>query len=228
MKIIEVSGLLMTYPLDGQALTVLDVPAWSVDEGEQVALFGPSGCGKSTLLHVIAGLQTPTAGTVRVCGQELTAMGEAARDRFRGRRIGYVFQNFNLLQGYTALDNVLVGMTFSHQRPDRGAAEALLAEVGLSDRLRHYPAQMSIGEQQRVAIARALVKKPALILADEPTGSLDPRRSGDVVASLQAACRKHGCSLLLVSHEPDVIAAFQRRIAFMDLNRAMAAGEVPA
>jgi putative ABC transport system ATP-binding protein len=228
MKIIEVCNLVMSYPLDGRALTILDIPAWSVDEGEQVALFGPSGCGKSTLLHVIAGLQAPTAGTVRVCGQELTTLGEAARDRFRGHRIGYVFQNFNLLQGYTALENVLVGMTFSHQKADRGAAEALLAEVGLAHRMRHYPAQMSIGEQQRVAIARALVKKPALILADEPTGSLDPRRSGDIVTSLQAACQKHGCSLLLVSHEPVVIAAFKRQVAFMDLNRAMATREVMA
>ena len=111
-------------------MTVLDIPAWSVDEGEQVALFGPSGCGKSTLLHVLAGLLAPSAGTVRVCGQELTAMSEAERDQFRGRHIGYIFQNFNLLQGYTALENVLLGMTFSRQKPDRGVAEALLERGG--------------------------------------------------------------------------------------------------
>ena len=228
MAIIELSNLEVWYTLDGEPLTILDIPAWQVDDGDQVALFGPSGCGKSTLLHVIAGLLTPNAGTVRVCGRELTAMGEAERDRFRARHIGYIFQNFNLLQGYTALENVLVGMTFSHQRADRGAAEALLAEMGLSHRLRHYPAQMSIGEQQRVAIARALAKKPALILADEPTGSLDPVHSSGVVASLRAACRKHGCSLLVVSHEKDVIAAFDRQVPFLELNRAFAGKGVHA
>ena len=228
MTIIELNALKVWYALEGESLTVLDIPAWHVDEGEQVALFGPSGCGKSTLLHVIAGLLTPSAGTVRVCGRELTAMGEAERDRFRARHIGYIFQNFNLLQGYTALENVLMGMTFSPETPDRGLAKALLAEVGLSHRLKHYPAQMSIGEQQRVAIARALAKKPELILADEPTGSLDPVHSSGVVTSLRAACRKHGCSLLVVSHERDVIAAFDTRVSFLELNHAFAVKGAPA
>jgi putative ABC transport system ATP-binding protein len=228
MAIIELNALKVWYALEGEPLTVLDIPAWRVDGGEQVALFGPSGCGKSTLLHVIAGLLAPNAGTVRVCGRELTAMGEAARDRFRARHVGYIFQNFNLLQGYTALENVLMGMTFSPEKPDRGLAQALLAEVGLARRLKHYPSQMSIGEQQRVAIARALAKKPELILADEPTGSLDPTRSSGVVTSLRAACATHGCSLLVVSHEKDVISAFDRRVSFLELNRAFDVKGAPA
>jgi putative ABC transport system ATP-binding protein len=228
MAIIELNALKVRYALEGEALTVLDIPSWHVDEGEQVALFGPSGCGKSTLLHVIAGLLAPSEGTVRVCGRNLTAMSEAARDRFRARHVGYIFQNFNLLQGYTAIENVLVGMTFSPETPDRGLAEALLAEVGLAHRLKHYPSQMSIGEQQRVAIARALAKKPELILADEPTGSLDPIRSSGIVAGLRTACRKHGCSLLVVSHEKDVIAAFEKQVSFLNLNRAFAVQETPA
>jgi putative ABC transport system ATP-binding protein len=170
----------------------------------------------------------PNHGNVSVCGRRLTEMGEAERDRFRARHVGYIFQSFNLLQGYTALENVLMGMAFSPEKPDRHLAKALLEEVGLAHRMKHYPAQMSIGEQQRVAIARALAKKPELILADEPTGSLDPTRSADIVASLLAACRKHGCSLLLVSHEKDVIEAFEKRVSFMDLNRAFATKEAHA
>jgi putative ABC transport system ATP-binding protein len=157
-----------------------------------------------------------------VCGRDLTTLGEAERDRFRARHIGYIFQNFNLLQGYTAMENVLLGMTFSREKPDRRLAESLLAEVGLAERMKHYPSQMSIGEQQRVAVARALAKKPELILADEPTGSLDPARSADVVAGLRAACLKHGCTLLLVSHEKAVIDVFDKRVSYLDLNRAFA------
>jgi putative ABC transport system ATP-binding protein len=228
MRIVEVTNLKVSYALDGESLTVLDIPAWSVEAGEQIALFGPSGCGKSTLLHVVAGLLVPNHGNVSVCGRRLTEMGEAERDRFRARHVGYIFQSFNLLQGYTALENVLMGMAFSPEKPDRHLAKALLEEVGLAHRMKHYPAQMSIGEQQRVAIARALAKKPELILADEPTGSLDPTRSADIVASLLAACRKHGCSLLLVSHEKDVIEAFEKRVSFMDLNRAFATKEAHA
>jgi len=225
MKIIEISDLKVAYALDGQSLTVLDVPSWTVEAGDEVALFGPSGCGKSTLLHVVAGLLMPNAGDIRVCGHRLTEMNEAERDRFRARHVGYIFQNFNLLQGYTAMENVLMGMTFSPEKPDRRLAVALLEEVDLGSRMKHYPAQLSIGEQQRVAIARALAKKPELILADEPTGSLDPVRSRDVVAGLLSVCRRHGCSLILVSHEKDVIEAFEKRVSFMELNRAFVGKE---
>ncbi|MCP3887100.1 MAG: ABC transporter ATP-binding protein, partial [Propionibacteriaceae bacterium] len=160
----------MTYGSGGEALTVLDIPSWSVRKGTQVAISGPSGSGKSTLINVIAGLLVPTSGSVTVAGATLTGLGEVERDRFRARSVGYIFQSLNLLQGYTALENVMLGMTFSPCRHDTDAAREVLETVGMSHRAHHYPRQLSIGEQQRVAIARALVKRPELILADEPTG----------------------------------------------------------
>ena len=220
---VSIAGLAFEYPSGGASLKVLDVPAWEVHAAEQIAISGPSGSGKSTLLNVIAGLLPPTRGSVVVCGQELAGLGEAARDRFRAEHIAYIFQTFNLLQGYTAIENVLLGATFAPRKPSRAAATDLLRQVGLAARLRHTPAEMSIGEQQRVAIARALIKKPKLILADEPTGSLDPRHAAEVVRLLREACREHGCGLIVVTHEAGIAAAFDRRVDFMDLNRALTA-----
>jgi putative ABC transport system ATP-binding protein len=198
------------------------VAEWRLDRGEQAAISGPSGSGKSTFLNVLAGLLVPDAGRVAVCGRDLPRLGEAERDRFRARHIGYVFQTFNLLQGYTALENVLLGATFSHQKPDRRRVRALLERVGLAHRLHHLPSRMSVGEQQRVAIARALAKKPELILADEPTGSLDPRHTAEIVGLLREVCRDEGCSLVVVSHEAAVVGAFERRDEFLEVNRAFA------
>ena len=226
--VIKIEHLKVDYRNGGESFTVVDIPSWHVSQTEQVAISGPSGSGKSTLLHVIAGLLQPSSGSVQVCGQELAAVGEAERDRFRARSIGYIFQSFNLLQGYTAIENVLLGMTFSPRKPHRQDAVELLKQVGLAHRLTHYPAQMSIGEQQRVAIARALVKRPELILADEPTGSLDPRHTGEVVTKLRQVCREHGCTLVVVSHEQEVVGAFERQVSFMELNRAFAQAEVTA
>jgi len=220
--VVQVNDLIVEYRLDGAAFTALDIPAWAVQAGDQVAISGPSGSGKSTLLHVLAGLLPPDRGRVTVCGQDLAQLSESAMDRFRAAHIGYIFQDFNLLQGYSAIENVLVGMTFSRIKADRRRAADLLDRVGLSHRVKHRPAQLSIGERQRVAIARALAGKPELILADEPTGSLDPAHSGEVVEMLKDACRDHGCSLIVVSHDPGVVGAFSTAIAFMGLNRAFA------
>ncbi len=220
--VIQLANLLVQYRMGAETLTVLEIPAWEMENGSQVAISGSSGSGKSTLLHVLAGLLLPNSGSVHVCGQNLAVMSEAARDAFRARSISVIFQNFNLLQGYTALENVLLGMTFSPERHDRAVAQQVLASVGLAQRSRHYPAQMSIGEQQRVAIARALVKRPALILADEPTGSLDPRHTDEVIALLQHACAEFGCALVVVSHEERVVSTFARHIPFLELNRAFA------
>ncbi|OGV73306.1 MAG: hypothetical protein A3K19_14500 [Lentisphaerae bacterium RIFOXYB12_FULL_65_16] len=220
---VTLRDLVVEYRNGGEALRVLDVPTWELAEGEQVAISGPSGSGKSTLLNVIAGLLVPTRGTAVVCGQDLIGLGEAERDRFRAAHIAYIFQTFNLLQGYTVLENVLLGAVFSPERPDRARAIALLERVGLRQRLTHTPARLSIGEQQRVAIARALVKKPGLILADEPTGSLDPRHAGEVVRLLREACRENGCALALVSHEAGVVSAFEKKVDFLALNRAVSA-----
>lgn len=217
---ITIKNLRVAYRNGKEEFIALDIPFWHVQRGEQVAISGPSGSGKSTLLHVIAGLLQPNQGAVRVCDQEITNLSEAQRDRFRAQSIGYIFQSFNLLQGYTAIENVLLGMTFSTKKPDRQKAVDLLKEMGLSHSLNHYPAQMSIGEQQRVAIARALAKSPDIILADEPTGSLDPLHTEEVVDKLQQACKEYGCTLIIVSHEQKVIAGFERQVQFLELNRA--------
>jgi ABC-type lipoprotein export system ATPase subunit len=226
--IVRVENLVLKYLSGAESFTALEVPDWRLDRGEQAAVSGPSGSGKSTFLNVLAGLLVPPAGRVLVCDQDLPAMSEAERDRFRARHIGYIFQTFNLLQGYTALENVLLGATFSHHAADRRHALELLGRVGLGHRLHHRPARMSIGEQQRVAIARALAKKPELILADEPTGSLDPRHTRETVQLLQDACRDEGCSLVVVSHEAAVVEAFARRDDFMRLNRAFAPADEAA
>jgi len=224
--IVEVTGLLVEYDIGNRPFTAVDIPAWSLDKGAQVAFFGPSGCGKSTLLHVLAGLLAPRSGTVSVCGQDLSRLSESDLDHFRAGHIGYIFQDFNLLQGYSVLENVLLGLAFSNRKPDRHHAGELLSRVGLSHRLKHNPAELSVGERQRVAIARALARNPELILADEPTGSLDPLHAGEVVKLLQEACREHGCSLIVVSHDPGVVGSFALRVPFMELNRAFSA--VPA
>jgi putative ABC transport system ATP-binding protein len=169
----------------------------------------------------MAGLLLPESGKVSVCGQNLNLMGEAERDKFRAKHIGYIFQTFNLLQGYTAIENVLLGATFSPQHIERDYVMALLERVGLKHRLHHYPSQMSIGEQQRVAIARALAKKPEIILADEPTGSLDPRHTKEIVQLLMDACRDEKCSLVVVSHETSVVESFERRDDFLKLNQSL-------
>ena len=218
--IVEVKDLVVEYDMGNSRFTAVDIPDWALDQGAQVAIFGPSGCGKSTLLHVLAGLLAPQRGQVNVCGQDLGQLNESDLDHFRANHIGYIFQEFNLLQGYTALENVLLGMAFSRQKPDRHRAAALLARVGLSHRVKHRPAELSIGERQRVAIARALARKPGLILADEPTGSLDPLHAREVVKLLREACREHGCSLVVVSHDPGVVDSLDASVPFMELNRA--------
>ena len=226
--VISVRGLVVEYRAGAEPFLALDVPVWDVDDTEQVAISGPSGSGKSTLLNVVAGLLAPTAGSVVVCGQELSGLGEAERDRFRATHVSYIFQTFNLLLGYTALENVLVGAAFSRGGVGRAGARELLDKVGLAHRTHCYPSKLSIGEQQRVAIARALARKPKLILADEPTGSLDPKHAAGVVELLREACREHACALVVVSHEAKIAGAFDRQVDFMQLNRALAGNGGPS
>jgi putative ABC transport system ATP-binding protein len=223
MATIEVESLELGFESGKSRLKVLDIPHWRVERGEQIALFGPSGSGKTTFLHLLAGLITPLSGRLNVCGFSLEGMAEARRDRFRAQHIGYIYQNFNLLQGFTALENVLLGMTFAPRKGDPNRAESLLGEVGLSHRLHSYPSKLSLGEQQRVAVARALANRPQLLLADEPTGSLDPKNRDGVLELLKDICRTHGCTLVLVSHERDVIARFEKAVPFLELNRAFRA-----
>jgi len=218
--IVDLDSLEIVFGSGKDAFKVLDVPSWHVEEGDKVAVFGPSGCGKSTFLHALAGLLPATRGRLTVCGHTLNGMSEASRDHFRAQYIGYIYQNFNLLQGFTALENVLVGMSFSPRKSDVKEAERLLDEVGLSHRLKYRPPQMSSGEQQRVAVARALANRPKLLLADEPTASLHPVNKEDVLRLLLDICDKYGCTLVLVTHEREVISLFEKTVTFLEFNKA--------
>ncbi len=204
---------------DGERQLVIDVPELELAEREQVGLAGRSGSGKTTLLNLIAGLLTPDRGSVVVGGVDLASLSESDRDALRARELGYVYQTFNLLDGYSALENVLLGMMFG-RGADRAVAEGLLAELGLGDRLHHRPNQLSIGQRQRVALARALAGRPRLVLADEPTGSLDTHHAGEALALLRTVCERHAAALLLVSHDPEVLGTFDRTLDLRDINRA--------
>jgi len=204
----------------GERIDILDVPGFVLAAGEQAALEGSSGSGKSTLLHVISGIMRPDSGRVEVAGTEITRLPEGRRDRLRADALGLVFQQFNLLPGFTALENVLVAMSFGSGRPDRTRAMALLEAVGLSHRLHHKPAELSTGQQQRVAVARALANQPAVVLADEPTASVDAAHQQQVVDLLKNTCTEHGVALLVVTHDPEVARQFPRRLKLEEFNLA--------
>lgn len=203
---------------DGSPLPVLNIPTFRLAAGEQLALVGQSGGGKTTLLNIIAGITTPDAGVVRVDGVDVTRLPEPARDRFRAERIGIVFQTFHLLPAFTALENVLLGMSFSGQA-NRSFAKELLERVGLGRRLHHRPSQLSVGEQQRVSVARALANRPRLMLADEPTASVDLAHQETILKLLRETCREHGVSLLLVTHAPEVSSQFERIEHLSEFNK---------
>jgi len=212
---------------DGETTPIVHIPQFSLAAGEQVGLRGASGSGKTTLLHLIAGILQADRGRVVLDGTDLAALPESRRDRLRAAAIGYIFQSFNLLQGYTALENVILGMVFG-PGVDHGRAEALLERVGLGHRLRYRPGQLSIGQQQRVAVARALANRPKLVLADEPTGNLDQHHAREALGLIREVCREHGAALLLVSHDAEVLASFERVEDLAVLNRAAGAHALPA
>ena len=178
--------------------------------GEAVGLLGPSGSGKSTLLMVMTGLERPDAGSVVVAGQELRQLGEDALARFRGRHVGIVFQAFHLIPTMTALENVAVPLELAGERDALARAECELAAVGLAGRINHYPAELSGGEQQRVAVARALAPRPAIVVADEPTGNLDEATGSEVIELLFRAHRDNGTTLVLVTHDTALAAKCDR------------------
>ena len=207
---------------NGDTLSILDVPRYEVGEAEQVALIGPSGCGKTTLLHIIAGITKPTSGRVVLDGIEVTKYSESARDRIRADKLGYVFQTFNLLPGFNAIENVVLGMTFAKGKKDLKRAKELLDRVGLSHRASHRPGKMSVGEQQRVAVARALANRPKLLLADEPTANVDPRNQQQIVDLIRDTCRDEGIALLMVTHSRAVSDQFDRIDKLEEVNRVVA------
>ena len=208
----------------GDVLPILDIERFDVAAGEQVVLVGRSGCGKTTLLHIIAGITRADQGLVEVDGLDISRLGEAGRDRFRADKMGYVFQTFNLLPGFSALENVLLGMTFATGRPDVGRGRHLLDRVGLSHRMTHRPSMLSVGEQQRVAVARALANRPKLLLADEPTANVDTRHQQQIVDLIRETCHEENVALILVTHTPDVAGQFDRVDNLEELNRAVADG----
>lgn len=202
----------------GTVLPVLNIPHFKIEDGEQVALIGKSGGGKTTLLNVISGISRPDSGKVIIGGVDVTELPEPARDRFRAERIGIVFQTFHLLPAFTALENVLLGMAFAGKQ-SRTYAEELLDQMGLKGRMHHRPAQLSVGEQQRVSVARALASRPRLMLADEPTASVDLANQEIILKLLRDACRERNVSLLLVTHSQEISQQFERVETLSEFNK---------
>jgi putative ABC transport system ATP-binding protein len=199
--IINASELGKQVTTGDAALTILSGVSFEVRSGEAVAIVGVSGSGKSTLLGLLAGLDTPSSGAVRIDSNDLNTLDEDGRAALRGRMIGFVFQSFQLLPAMTALENVMLPLELAGADDAETAARAMLARVGLADRVQHYPKQLSGGEQQRVAIARAFVKRPRLLFADEPTGNLDSATGAQVIDLLFELNRESGATLLLVTHD---------------------------
>lgn len=207
---------------DGKRVPILDIDSFSMKEGEQVVLIGPSGCGKTTLLHTIAGITNPDSGKVFVDDVEITRYSEAARDRIRADKMGYVFQTFNLLPGFSALENVILGMTFARKKLSQSRAKMLLEKIGLGHRLNNKPHQLSVGEQQRVAIARSLANQPRLLLADEPTANVDPKNQKHIVDLITQSCRDENIALLMVTHAMEVADQFERVDRLDEINKVVA------
>jgi len=200
----------------GGPLTILDGVELTVAPGEAVAVLGPSGAGKSTLLGLLAGLDAPTSGDVRLFGEWLGALDEDGRAALRAGRVGFVFQSFQLVPGLTALENVMLPLELADREGVRETAQGALERVGLGGRLNHLPAQLSGGEQQRAAMARAFAPNPALLFADEPTGNLDGRTGAAVIEQLFALRAEHGSTLVLVTHDEAVAARCDRRLRMVE------------
>jgi putative ABC transport system ATP-binding protein len=212
---IELRGVCKRVPSGAGTLTILHPLDLSIPSGRVVAITGPSGSGKSTLLGLLAGLDSPSDGSVTLDGVNITALDEDALARLRGQRIGFVFQFFHLLPSLTALENVLVPMEIAGAKQPGPRATTLLADVGLADRTHHYPSQLSGGEQQRVAIARALANDPPLIVADEPTGNLDSRTAEAVFALFETLVAA-GKTIIMVTHDNDLAQRGTRSVVVAD------------
>lgn len=209
---IEARGLTVTLPSGGRDLTILDDVDLSIGAGELVSVLGPSGSGKSTLLGLLAGLDRPTSGSVRLCGVDLDGLGEDELARLRRGRVGFVFQSFQLLGNLTAAENVSIPLELTGVPDAAQKAARTLAEVGLTDRAHHYPSQLSGGEQQRVALARAFAPEPEVLFADEPTGNLDSETGERVLELLLDLRARHGTTLVLVTHDEAVAARTDREL----------------
>ncbi len=215
MAIIETHELVKRYELGGDVIMALDHVSLSIEEGEMVAITGPSGSGKSTLMHILGCLDRVDGGSYLLAGEDVSRMTSRHLAEMRNRRIGFVFQTFNLLPRLNALENVELPLLYAGRSDAREPARAALERMGLSDRLDHEPNQLSGGQRQRVAIARALVTDPAIILADEPTGNLDSR-TGDEILGLLGDLHRQGRTIIIVTHEHEVAAHCPRQICLRD------------
>lgn len=221
MAVLKIENLKKSFAApDGAIHNIVSVDQFSLGAGEQLALAGESGSGKTTFLNLISGILKPDSGSITLSDTLVSSLSEAETDRFRALHIGYIFQTFNLLQGYTCLENVLLAMSFG-AGVDRPLAERLLKRVGLENRMDHRPRQLSTGQQQRVAVARALANRPKLVLADEPTGNLDHRNAREVLGLIRETSQETGAALLLVSHDREVLGKFENTKDFHKMNRAL-------
>jgi putative ABC transport system ATP-binding protein len=215
-QVVVATDLSRRYGEGDAAVDALDGVSTAFERGRFTAIMGPSGSGKSTLMHILAGLDKPTAGTVELDGVEITGLDDGELTKLRRDKLGFVFQFFNLLPVLTAEENMLLPLSIAGRKPDQEWFERLVRTVGLEDRRTHRPSELSGGQQQRVAVARALLSKPAVVFADEPTGNLDSKASGDVLALLRQAVDEFGQTVVMVTHDPVAAAHADRLITLRD------------
>lgn len=216
MSQIVLSGVTKVYRMGKVEVPALRGVDLTVEAGEMASIMGPSGSGKTTLMNIMGLLDRPSAGAYQLEGEDVSQLSDGERARLRGRRIGFVFQTFNLLPRISALENVELGLIYAGLDRRRERALAALEDVGLAHRASHRPSELSGGEQQRVAIARALAKSPAIILADEPTGNLDSRTAGEILGLFERLHEEHGMTILLITHDPHIAAGTRRIITLQD------------
>ena len=216
MHVVEARGLTKVYGEGEARVVALDSASLVVGRGEFVAIMGPSGSGKSTLLHCLAGLDTPTSGSVFIAGQDLSGMKDKQLTTVRRDQLGFIFQSFNLLPTLTAEENILLPQRLAHRRPQQDWYDAVISTLGITDRLSHRPNELSGGQQQRVAVARALVGRPEVVFADEPTGALDTASAASLLATLANMCERLGQTVVMVTHDEQAAATTNRIIRLRD------------
>jgi putative ABC transport system ATP-binding protein len=215
-EVVTATGISRRYGEGAAAVDALVEVSTGFERGRFTAIMGPSGSGKSTLMHILAGLDTPTAGTVLLDGEEITNLDDGELTKLRREKLGFVFQFFNLLPVLTAEENLLLPLSIAGRKPDKAWLDQLVRTVGLEDRRTHRPSELSGGQQQRVAVARALLSKPAVVFADEPTGNLDSKASEDVLRLLRQAVDDFGQTVIMVTHDPAAAAHADRLITLRD------------